>query len=209
MQIFAFQGTPVREFAYANLYGRDVTAARLAQMALRESEQRLRAILESSPVGVSIHTVGGDFQFCNQQYAAFFGVDKEEIAAIRADNLYAEPGGREALKRRIEEFGSVDGAEVEQRRPDGSIWWSLLHMQKIDYAGEASVISWCYDLTERRELEDAQRRLLESIPVPLVLTRRHSDEILYVKPRRGAGPTGCAGRTRSRSSTPIPSGAAS
>ena len=58
---------------------RDVTAQAQAETALRESEARLRTLLEKAPVGASIANEDGVFEMVNDAYCAIYGYTREEL----------------------------------------------------------------------------------------------------------------------------------
>lgn len=58
---------------------RDITEWKLAQIALKESEEKYRSLVESSEAMISILDTEGRFLFVNDKRASFFKMDKEKI----------------------------------------------------------------------------------------------------------------------------------
>jgi PAS domain S-box-containing protein len=52
----------------------DVTEQRIAEVALKESEERFRRIADSAPALIWVGRLDGTFDFINQTYADFFGI---------------------------------------------------------------------------------------------------------------------------------------
>ena len=143
----------------------DVTEREQAQTALRESEERLSAVLEASPVGVSIFDSDDKRIYVNTRVAEMFGRTKEELIGIDSDQSYADLAARDELRARYIAEGRVDDFEAEFVRADGSTYWVLLTMMPVAYGGQQARLVWIYDITERRqaELEIArQKQLLEA-----------------------------------------------
>jgi PAS domain S-box-containing protein len=177
----------------------DITESKKAEQATTESERRIREILESSPIGVVMRDAEtGTCLFANEAYAKLLGYSRDEVMSVANASRFVDPSMRGVMLAAVERDGRVDGFEVELRRKDGSIAWVLLHVLRMNVDGRRVNISWDYDLTERKRSEDAQRSLLDSIPVPLVLSRTDNSEVLYTNPvadrlyglRHGAGDTG-------------------
>jgi PAS domain S-box-containing protein len=136
---------------------------------LREGEARLRAILESVPTPIAMSGSGGQIEFVNRRFVAFFGwrpADLPDVATwfLRA---YPEPAYRarmaEAWARATAEAArtlgdaSVPGVEVTCK--DGSV-------RTVDVIGTASgerMVVLFVDLTERRQAEARDRALRDQL----------------------------------------------
>jgi two-component system, sensor histidine kinase and response regulator len=64
---------------------------------------------------------------------------------------------RKRLLAQLDAEGSVDDHEVEFVRKDGSHYWTLLSLKKINFEGKSATLGWFYDITRRREAEIALR----------------------------------------------------
>ena len=136
---------------------------RQAEEALRESEQRMRLILATSPIGVTISRVtDATIVYANERLAEQFDRKASELVGSPAADLYANPADRKQLMDRVERDGAVRDAEVLSKRADGAEFWSLLSYFPIEYAGESARLGWIYDITQSKraeeELRDAKER---------------------------------------------------
>lgn len=128
---------------------------------LRESEKRLRTILETSPVGVAMTRAGGSILFANTRLGEMLGVPPEELFGSRAEDHYVEPAERVRLEREVSHGGVVLDREMKMLRGDGSAFWVLLSMQPIQYENDYALLVWLYDISSRKEAEEAMARAKE------------------------------------------------
>ena len=105
---------------------RDITAAKRAEQALRDSEQRFRSVFEQSTGGIAQVDLQGRFVLVNDGFCEMVGRPREALLAMRMQDL-THP---EDLARNLEGFGQLVRGErqrftVEKRyvRPDGSVVW--------------------------------------------------------------------------------------
>lgn len=139
----------------------DAFKRRQAEEALRESEQRLRLILATSPIGVGISRADGTLVYANERFAEQFNQSAEEIIGTSATDLYVDLEDRKRLLTRIESDGFVRDAEVLLKRVDDTQFWSLISFFPIEYSGKAARLGWIYDITERKRAEEELRQAKE------------------------------------------------
>ena len=140
----------------------DVTEARAAEAALRDSETRFRLLADTAPVLIWITDENRQRSFVNQAYVEFYGADYETARA--AD--WREALHPDDLDRVIEEslVGEVTGApfslEARYRRHDGEWRW-LKSFSRPRMSGPEVVgfVGVAFDVTDMRA---AQARLTES-----------------------------------------------
>jgi PAS domain S-box-containing protein len=133
----------------------DVTDRKRVEQSIRQSEQRLRTMLESSPIGAAISTEDGRLLFCNSEFAEQNGFRLEERESVDLVSLFVEPDDRRRIFQQFRRDGTGRNMQVERRRIDGTRWWSLYSMDGIEYEGERALLSWHYDITELKEREEA------------------------------------------------------
>lgn len=94
----------------------DNTRHRQLQNALRESEERLRRIIEQAPIGMAITDSTTRFLIVNRSLCAMFGYERDELLGMHmADVIHPEDRLRLAASARSLIDGQRD-SYVEERR---------------------------------------------------------------------------------------------
>ncbi len=144
------------------------------EKALRQSEERLRAVLEDADDGFFQSTPEGKFLEANPAMAHLLGYANPEelIASIHdmASQHYVKPERRYQLFDLLEENGRVLGFDCQLLRLDGSAVWVSLNARLVrDSDGRPKYIEgFSRDITARRE---ATERTKESLVEKEVLLR--------------------------------------
>ena len=100
---------------------RDITERKRAETALRQSEERYRAIFEQDVAGDYISTADGKFLTCNSSFARMFGfISIEEAKEAGLRSLYPAPQAYEMFLRCLKEQKKLVGYEDELHRRDGT-----------------------------------------------------------------------------------------
>jgi PAS domain S-box-containing protein len=139
----------------------DITERLKAEEALRESEERFRAIFDQAAVGVAqIETSTGRFIRVNQKYCAIVGLKPEEMTATtfmaitHPDDLQADLDNMQRLRE-----GLIRNFSMEKRyvRQDGSLVWVNLTVSPMWDIGQPLNyhIAVVEDITERKHAEGA------------------------------------------------------
>ena len=106
---------------------RDITQLKQAEQALRQAEEKYRAIYENSVEGIFQTTRDGHFLSANPALARMYGYgSQEEVVAALTDiehQLYVDPTRRDEFSRLMREHGEVSGFESQVYRKDKSIIW--------------------------------------------------------------------------------------
>ncbi|WP_051340126.1 PAS domain S-box protein [Azospirillum halopraeferens] len=135
----------------------DVTERRRQEDKLKASEDRLHRILEASPIACNITRHDGRWLYCNASSALVFGRTRDELMETPSPALYADPEDRVRLMDRLRREGPFRDAEVAFRRGDGSLVWVLSSWGEILFDGEPALLTWLYDITDRRAGEEELR----------------------------------------------------
>jgi PAS domain S-box-containing protein len=136
--------------------GRDVTARKVAEKALRESQDRLRSFMESAPDGFLLCDRGLRIIDINARALADFGVgNRDELIGrdfAQVVRATAEPG---RLDEYLEALERGETFAIEDSQP-GGLFGDKLFRVRVFTAGDAlGIIST--DVTSRRRAEQALR----------------------------------------------------
>jgi PAS domain S-box-containing protein len=144
----------------------DITERKVADEALKESEQRYRKLVENLPIGIYRSTPGekGRFVMANPAFLHMFGFkSEEELRQTCVSDIYMDPGERKQFSNELLARNSVIMRNRYLRKKDGTPLWGTLTArvayQEGDENGEAYFDCAIEDVTE---MKLAEQKLLES-----------------------------------------------
>ena len=142
-------------FALFNIEGEEERLR--AEKALIASEERMRVVIESSPVGIKINDRNGRLVYVNPALVRMFGYDnKDELIGSPVENLFA-PEARPAVVRTREDYFSGRPAQMVNERvalkKDGKRFEVNNYIAKIDFAGEPAMLIFSIDVSAERGLQ--------------------------------------------------------
>jgi diguanylate cyclase (GGDEF)-like protein/PAS domain S-box-containing protein len=132
---------------------RDVTERRRAEAALRESEERYRALFEESRDAIYMTGEAGRFEAVNQASLELFGYAREEMLGMELRDLCVDPTDCERMDAEIERAGSVRDHEVRLRRSDGGVVDCLMSATRRSGGRGGAVQGIVHDISERKRAE--------------------------------------------------------
>ncbi len=140
---------------------RGITEMGKIENALRESEEKYRAITENSLTAIYIFQ-DEVFKYVNKRFEELIGYSKEEIIG-KPFWEFVHPDDREMVKRRglcrEEGEGVIPNHEIKALRKDGSTVLVEIMSNSIDYQGRPAVFGNLIDITQRRLLEEQLRQV--------------------------------------------------
>ena len=151
---------------------RDITDRKAAELAQRESELRLRSILDTVPDAIVVIDEQGRIQSFSPAAERLFGYDHAEVIGHNVNILMPAPY-REAHDNYIARYLRTGerhiigiGRAVTGRRKDGETFPMELQVGEFTSAGSRYFTGFVRDLTERQEAErriqDLQAELLHA-----------------------------------------------
>jgi diguanylate cyclase (GGDEF)-like protein/PAS domain S-box-containing protein len=177
---------------------RELTERRRAEDALRQSEQKLRSVFDSSPDAITVTDLEGRIVECNQATLELHGfASREEVIGLDAFE-FITPTDRQRARENMQETlvqGHVRNVEYTLLTKDGREFSAELSASVIlDSSGNpASFVAIAKDITDRKMMEeglvyaathdpltDLPNRMLFSDRLAVALTHAH---------RRGRGLT--------------------
>ncbi len=139
----------------------DITDRKLAENALRQSEERYRLLVERMREGLAQADNDGVLDFVNDRFCEMVGYTREELVGMQGDLLLAYPEDITLMreKTRLRMRHVTDQYEVRVRRKDGTIiWLEIGGAPVVDAAGNViGSIGVHNEVTERRLAEEALR----------------------------------------------------
>lgn len=142
----------------------DITARKRAEMALRASEERFRAVFEHAAVGIARVGLDGRWLEVNQRLCDIIGRDRDALLAATFQDV-THPDDLDADLAEVQAVlaGRGRSYRMEKRylRPDGSVVWVLLTVALLRTpSGEPDYfISAVEDISARKAAEEALREL--------------------------------------------------
>ncbi|MBL9215992.1 MAG: PAS domain S-box protein [Opitutaceae bacterium] len=165
----------------------DVTENERTELALRESEERFRMLVENSGELIALLDPEGRFLYASPNHRALTGYEPDELVGRRmSDFIPPEDLPAEDLPRRFQEPGGP--VQHRLRRRDGAWrWFATSGRLFISSLGEARAVVISRDVTRQREdverLAASEQRfatIFSSSPTGLVITEFEDGTILDV-----------------------------
>ncbi|MDK9697274.1 MAG: ATP-binding protein [Siculibacillus sp.] len=150
------------------VFRREVAGIRRREEEHGARERRWYGMLETSPIGIAILAAGeGRPIFHNHRWDELFGDPAGGGEPTRPHDGFAEADDAVRLSAAAARVGGVSGWQALMRRRDGGIWWGMLDVRPIEFAGRPAHVFWIYDVTDRREAEEDMRRAKEKAETAL------------------------------------------
>jgi PAS domain S-box-containing protein len=152
--------SPLGELLEAMITHVDVTERKRAEQALRESEAKIRRLVDANIIGIFIWDFDGRVLEANEAFLHIVGYDHEDLVAghIRWTDL-TPPEWQDRDAQLIQEHmatGTLQPFEKEYFRKDGSRVPVLIGVATFEEGGNQGV-AFVLDLTKRKRAEGALR----------------------------------------------------
>lgn len=167
----------------------------ISQAYARQSD-----LLDSIPVPLTVSRLSdGKMLYFNSATSALISpTPMQGNESVFSSRFFVNPEQRDLLVKEIAEKGGVHDFELHLKRHDDSTFWAFYSASIMLYQGETVIIGAFNDITARREAERAHseseeklrlaseqqnarlRDLLDSVPVPIVVSSQVDGAILYM-----------------------------
>jgi len=157
---------------------RDISDRKKAEIKLRESERRYRAIFENSRDTIYITDTDGFFIDINNSGLELFGYTWDELSKIKSVDLYVNPDDRKKFVAELEKNDFVRDYELKLKNKNGEHFDCLVSSTiRPSFDGKVKKIQGIIrDITQRKKSERALletekrfRELLENLKMIAIL----------------------------------------
>ncbi|MBF0588855.1 MAG: response regulator [Magnetococcales bacterium] len=186
--LFELQAHTVQVGRLAATMWVDFTERNRTELALKESEQRLRDMLALAPIAVGIADSERRLVYSNPRV--------DEISAFKigepVDSVYVHSKQRQALAEKIIQDGFVRDMELAIYGPNGEIHETLATFMRTEYEGQPATVGWFYDISRLKAMENEIKRNNFLSDIALELTDSgywhvdYSDPEYYFQSERAA-----------------------
>jgi len=148
------QGTPI-----ILVLLQDLTDLNRAERTLQESEERFKAIAESSCRGIGIVEIPEwRFIYANDAALQCFGYSKDDLPVLPTQDLYWNQRDREKILKDLSENIKVWDYEIKLKKKDGSVFWASVFIRPIPFNGKHALLCSFIDITHRKQAGDVVNR---------------------------------------------------
>lgn len=155
----------------------DITARKQAEVALRQSEERFRALVEHAFDAVSLFAADGTLLYTTPNSSRIFGRSVE--AALGRNMLeFTHPDDQalclNAFAEILQKPGQTMVGQFRQLHENGSwLWLEATVRNLLDMPGVGAIVANYHDITERKHAEEMLRQAH-------AITERHAHEMTMV-----------------------------
>lgn len=150
---------------------RDITEARRAENALRDSETKLMAFFNASPTAIVVSDVGRGYAIvtANETWERQFGYAVADCVGLNGAQLgiWVSPTARQAALKEVESTGMIQGMDAWMVRRDGQRLLCRITGRRIEVGGASLLIMAQDDVTDQRrirqEIVDLNLRLEQRV----------------------------------------------
>jgi two-component system sensor histidine kinase ChiS len=123
-----------------------------AEAALRESERRLRLIVEATPAPVLIYRLAdGEIVYANVMSGPSIGWETEALVGQNVFDFFLDEAGEQQVPEILSCQEEVNNYELQVKKKDGTILWVEASVRLLQFNEEASRLVAFHDITRRKE----------------------------------------------------------
>ncbi len=155
---------PVPEEGRTYAIAHDITDRKQAEQALRENEEKYRAIIMQSTDCLILHDFDANILDVNPCSCQTYGYSREELLSMKVSDLDPDYGEREDGGGFWEGLtaGKPILFEARQQRKDRTIFPVEVRLSLIRIRGQNLILGLCSDISERKEKETLQSQFYQS-----------------------------------------------
>ncbi len=176
---------------YIQTIMRDLSERTKGEQAIRDSEERFRAIFDNSLDGILLAD-GETMKFYsgNRAICSMLGYTPEEIPSLGVNDIHPDWGLPLVIDhfKKQGEMGGYIARDLPVKRKDGSVFYADINASIVAFGGKKYKLGLFHDVTEQKktaddlkESEERFRLLTETAPIGIFLTEALGG-IIYANP---------------------------
>lgn len=159
----AWRASPGVEQQLIYASARDITESKQVETALRESQERLQAILDNYKAIICLKDINGRYLLVNRYYENFLNISREELIGKTDYDFFPQEVADTFQSHDRQIFETGNSIEVEEYAPDDSggmrpylsVKFPLRNAAGVPYA----ICNISTDIAERKQAEAEQQRI--------------------------------------------------
>jgi len=158
-----------------HLVARDISAAKTATEALRMSEERYRAVFDTSLDAIGINRLSdGKFVDCNQAFLDELRYKREEVLGRTPTELgiWVNPNDQLAMEKMMRENSVCRRLGAQFKKKNGDILWAEISASTMEINGVPHILCITRDISTAKAAENTIRSLAFYDPLTGLPNRR-------------------------------------
>jgi PAS domain S-box-containing protein len=143
-----------------------VTERKRAEKILRESEEKYRSLVNQSSEALFLHDLDGRLMDVNGAALAQTGYTRAELLGMNVFDLHPDSTESARIRKQWRSWpkgGPPIRMQTSHRRKDGTVFPVEVSTSKVSYGGWDFMLALVMDVSERRETEERQKRLVRRL----------------------------------------------
>lgn len=140
---------------------RDITDRKLAQEALRNSEEKFKKAFMTSPDPININRLDdGMYVSINKGFTKILGYTEEDVLGKTSIeiNIWVNPADRKKLVEGLTEKGVVENLVAQFKAKNGETVYGMMSAAVIELNGVQHIMSITRDITEIKQTEEKLKK---------------------------------------------------
>ncbi len=157
----------------------DITEKKIAEEALRKSEEKFEIAFRSNPNAIILSALRTGMVYeVNDTFCRFTGLEKDEVIGRSSLDLevYNSPKDRNKMVECLLNEGSFRNFELKLKHKSGKILHALLSSEMLKTSMGETILTTLQDITERKRLEDQRKKehdllqiIFDSVPAMILV----------------------------------------
>ena len=151
----------IGDVAYMHTVARDITERKRTERAVRDNEERFKAIFDNATDGILLaESESKKFFLGNEAICQMLGYGPEEIRNLQVSDIHSGKDVANAVEQFEQQLKCeiTLARDIPVRRKDGSIFYADVNASPVMFAGKTYLLGIFRDTTERKKAAETIRQ---------------------------------------------------